>query len=440
MISAERLSSDLRCEFGLQPKREWEEPIRRELEALGHDLHAALLDDGRRHALLHRLASRVTVNETHFFRHADQLERVIRHLVDLDARRAPSEKISVWSAGCASGEEPYSIAILLYRALGERMLRRCTIAGNDVSSDVIERAREAAYTAWSFRGTPSWVLSHFSRAGDGRLHLDRGTVRDAVAFEVAGCQERARRFPDRSVDVVLFRNVAIYLEPEAVTRLHTEFARVLAPDGLLAIGPSDPRPARSEFVPTDVPFVYARAGGAASILRSEPKAALAPPRVFVAPRRVSAPRPVAKKAPSRPEPPKSAATVPTTETSRRALSLGDAGRVEQALVLARTLVDAEPSSSVAHRILGQLLLEAGELNEAVGAFRRSLYFEPRAALARYFLGMCLWEQGDAAAALGQLRVLGRELAARPADELVDDGETRVGELAQAVRFLEGEWR
>jgi chemotaxis protein methyltransferase CheR len=436
-----RFSDELRSAFGLRPRSEWDAALRPVLDDLTRsaELPEMLRDERRRQSLLYQLAARVTVSETHFFRHPDQLEAVIKHLLELDARRPRDARLSLWSAGCASGEEPYSLAILLDRALGERLTRRCRIHANDVSRDALSRAREAAYTAWSFRGTPSWFLEHFQRTADGRLRLGHGQVRGAVEFELAGCLERARGFADQSIDAILFRNVAIYLEPDAIDAIYREFARVLAPDGVLAIGPSDPRPAAAHFAPTEATFVYSRADQAKparpverlteKAVRRERQATL-PARPAL---RVERQRP----SPLPPALPARAASAPETT---RLLALGDSGRTAHAVELARALVAAEPASPVALRILGQLSIEAGDPAAAREALRQSLYFDPRAALSRYFLAMVLKELGDQKGALAQIEALRRDLATRANDETLDDGETRVSELAEAARFLAGEWR
>ena len=443
MTETNRFSDELRTAFGLRPRSEWDAALRPLLDDLDRsaELPEMLRDERRRQALLYQLAARVTVNETHFFRHPDQLEAVIKHLLELDERRPRNARLELWSAGCASGEEPYSLAILLERALGERLSARCRIHANDVSRDALARAREAAYTAWSFRGTPSWVLEHFQRTADGRLRLNHGQVRSAVEFELKACLERARAFEDRSLDAILFRNVAIYLEPDAIDAIYREFSRVLAPDGVLAIGPSDPRPSASSFVPTDVTFVYARADqvkparplerAAEKSVRREPKASL-PARPVLR---------LERRRPSRP-PQKAAAPAQSAMPSaaRELMALGDAGRSAHAIQLARALVSAEPASPVALRILGQLSIEAGDPAAAREALRQSLYFDPRAALSRYFLATVLKELGDQKAALAQIEALTRDLAMRAGDETLDDGETKVSELAAAARFLAGEWR
>ncbi len=438
-----RFSEELRSAFGLRPRSEWETALRPVLDDLTRtaELPELLRDERRREALLYRLAARVTVNETHFFRHAEQLESVITHLLELDSRRPRDARLSIWSAGCASGEEPYSLAILLERALGERLSHRFRIYANDLSRDALARAREAAYTAWSFRGTPSWVLEHFQRTADGRLCLRHGQVRSAVEFELKACLERAQSFEDRSLDAILFRNVAIYLEPDALDSIYREFKRVLAPDGVLAIGPSDPRPSAASFAPTEAMFVYARADrlepprppklGAEKVIRRERQAS-APARPAL---RVERKRP--SRLSNRPGQAPSSAVASDTQ---RLAALGDAGRTAHAVELARTLVRAEPASPVALRILGQLSIEAGELAAARDALRQSLYFDPRAALSRYFLATVLKELGEQKGALSQVEALVRELESRPGDELLDDGETRVAELAEAARFLAGEWR
>jgi chemotaxis protein methyltransferase CheR len=163
------------------------------------------------------LIAELTVGETYFFREP-------QHFALLKELR-PS---TVWSAGCASGEEAYSIAMTSSAA---------TILASDISRPVLEKAREASYRAWSMRGVaPEIIERHFTRAED-RYQLDRAIVR-RVRFEHFNLAQEI--YPPRSFDAILCRNVLIYFDAPTAERVGRRLAESLVPGGVLITGPSDP--------------------------------------------------------------------------------------------------------------------------------------------------------------------------------------------------------
>ena len=119
---------------------------------------------------LEAFIAELTIGETYFFRHRaqfDALERTI--LPDLIARRSQERRLRIWSAGCATGEEPYSLAILLDRMLPDREAWSVMILGTDINRASLEQAQRGTYRSWSFRGVDQATQRrYFTRSGDER--------------------------------------------------------------------------------------------------------------------------------------------------------------------------------------------------------------------------------------------------------------------------------
>lgn len=378
-------------------------------------------DPERRKRLLEELARRITVGETHFYRHAGQLERAASHLFDTASR--DGRMVLVWSAGCASGEEPYSVAMLLHRFLGASLPESAAILGTDLNRDAVEKARHGEYTTWSFRGTPASALAHFEPR-ERALRLRTPEVRAAVRFEVSSCQERALSLTPASQDLVLFRNVAIYFEADAVRSLYAEFARVLRPGAYLALGPMDPRPPDEEFVLLGI------FDNAPLYERVTPESRRPRPAEKVVSRQLPVRDPLLTRVPTEAPP-----------ELRRSKAPGQgAPELASALHSAKALAERDPASSTARRIQGLVELELGRAKEATSCFRHALYLDGDDLLSRFFYALGLRALGEQRQALLQLQVLEVALGTREPGELLDDGETSVLELATSVRFLSGEWR
>ena len=392
------VSQRISATFGLRARSDWPAEIQRVIAGAGGNGRAReLLSDQRRCSeLLEQVARRITVGETHFFRHRSQLEHAAEHLLHIG--RKEQRKVRAWSAGCASGEEPYSLAILLEQTLRARLPETVEIVGSDVNPDVVQKARDAVYTSWSFRGTPPWVLAHFTVQEPRSLRLSTRELLDTVSFEVASCQARAERQSDGALDLVLFRNVAIYLESAASEALYREFARLLRPGGMLALGPADPRP------PLDC-FEQVRGEHAPAYRRRARSAAPVSP--------------------------------PTPPTKRERPARREADR---ALDVAETLGAAEPDSPTAQRLLGQARLDLGRPEEALTALRRALFLDPLATIARCFYAQALFAAGEPTQALLQLQLLINKLGTLEPEQLLEDGETTAAELLAAALFLRGEWQ
>jgi chemotaxis protein methyltransferase CheR len=182
------------------------------------------------------LVAELTVPETYFFRHAEQFRAFLDHaLPDRLQVQVTSRRIRVLSAGCASGEEPYTLAMLV-RERASASEWELAIRAFDVNPAVLERARRAAYTSWSLRETPPAARRRWFHPVNGEFVVDAAITRE-VTFEIGNLAEpEALDLPDGAFDVIFCRNVLMYFTPEvaraAVARLH----RALAPDGYLFLG------------------------------------------------------------------------------------------------------------------------------------------------------------------------------------------------------------
>lgn len=174
------------------------------------------------------LARSLTVPETYFFRDPDQL----RAFVDLASRvRAPR----ILSAGCASGEEPYSLAMLLR----DRGIEDFSILGVDINPELVASAGQGRYSAWALRATPAETRRRWFRA-DGAENILAEEIRTAVRFEarnLAGAADGRLR-PD-TYDIIFCRNVLMYFTEDRARALVTRLAGALAPGGCLFVGPAE---------------------------------------------------------------------------------------------------------------------------------------------------------------------------------------------------------
>ncbi len=182
-----------------------------------------------------RLMRSLTVNVTKFFRNWETYsaidQKVVPALMERDER-----EIRVWSAGCSSGEEPYSIGILMdrhSRANGGERLESISIVGTDIDTDCLGEAERAVYAESALRDTPADLREHyFPKIAELRTMLPE--VRRLVTFEVRDLLHFQPPFED--AHLIVCRNVIIYLERAAQDALFAHFHKTLAPGGFLVLG------------------------------------------------------------------------------------------------------------------------------------------------------------------------------------------------------------
>lgn len=199
-----------------------------------YDDYRALLS--RSPAEYERLRDALTINVTRFYRNADTWNLIRRTVLPALFDR-PRVEIRVWSAGCASGEEPYTLAMLAAEVLEEAgrsgELSRLSIDATDIDRASLDRARAACYRREGLTEMPPELMrSYFEEAGEQQRVIDR--VRRRVQVRP---HDMSREGPPRSdYDLILCRNVVIYFDRPMQERLFEAFADALLPGGFLVLG------------------------------------------------------------------------------------------------------------------------------------------------------------------------------------------------------------
>jgi chemotaxis protein methyltransferase CheR len=185
---------------------------------------------------LRALTKELTVCETYFFRHQEQLRAFDEvALPDRLAARASSRTLRLLSAGCASGEEAYSLAIFLReRNLGPDWT--VSVRAVDVNAAALERAVRGRYTTWSMRETPPDVQRRWFVTDGREFVLDR-SLRAVVTFDERNLADAVSDlWPAQTYDVIFCRNVIMYFTPDEAQALVARMAAALAPGGYLFLG------------------------------------------------------------------------------------------------------------------------------------------------------------------------------------------------------------
>ncbi|MGN7160306.1 CheR family methyltransferase [Sphingomonas sp. SAFR-052] len=355
------------------------------------------------------LESAVTINETFFFRFAEQFDALRSDILPRLIRRNAAEKrLRIWSVGCSTGAEAHSIAIVLTDLLGDAIGEwRIALTGTDIDEAALNAARQADYSSWALRTMGEAERTRlFERSGD-RYRL-RERYRGLARFERHNLMSMidgtgALGFTD--YDLILCRNVLIYFAQEHATAIVGALVERLAPKGLLLLGHAEPNPGFDAVAdPVQV----------AGVLAYRPKGSVerAVPVVPVA---------VALPSPPPPAPPKRA--VPA-----------------RPLPVPPPLVERTPDA-VARYFAALDALASGDKDSAERAFRDALYLDRSFAMAHYQFGHYLLAQGRQPDGKRSLTNALRVAAALdPATELAEGEGMTAGAMTAAIRHIIGTTR
>jgi chemotaxis protein methyltransferase CheR len=224
----------------LTMSRRWR--IETALSALLRERGISTLDElitilvmGREPNLSQRVVEALLNNETYFFRDRAPFDMLQRHaLPELAQRRAKTKRLRIWSAGCSTGQEVYSLSMLFAEEPENWRGWSIDILGTDVSTGCIDRARNGAYTQFEVqRGLGiNQMIKWFEESADGWRAVE--ALRKPVRFQVHNLLEPAPHPGD--FDIVLCRNVLLYLSPEKKTLAFERIAAAMAEDGWLMLG------------------------------------------------------------------------------------------------------------------------------------------------------------------------------------------------------------
>ena len=184
--------------------------------------------------------NRITINETSFFRNDSQLDVFEKQILPelLDAR-ASTKRLRIWSAACSTGEEPFTLAMLLHRTLGVRLSDwRIEILGTDISEKALKVAQSGKYNTYAVRTTPSLMKDRYFKP-DGRDFMLDDTIRSMVNFEKHNLKDSMAAKRHGQWDVIFCRNVLIYFDDDMKAGVLSMFDNQLASDGTLFIGHSE---------------------------------------------------------------------------------------------------------------------------------------------------------------------------------------------------------
>ena len=349
-----------------------------------------------------QLLDAVTIQETHFFRNLPQIEALRRDVLpDLLRRsRASGRPLTIWSAGCSTGEEPYTLAMLVEELLAETGPHPVRIVGTDVSAAALDVARAGVYSGRTIQlAEPGAVERWFDHRADGSFSVAQ-PVRDLVEFQLQNLVIDQPPFALGEVDLIVCRNVTIYFGRDTTTRLVKSFHQLLTMGGYLLLGHAETLWQISDqfsLLPVGEAFIYRKEASApprrsSASTGKSPQQAPARRGVMQNVLRVPGLRP--RRAPAPPPAPPSATVPSPLEDLLRAREALNAGNYAEAATLAERATAAHPLLVEGYIVEGRALSNQGDDDGAIAALRKAVFLDPTAAHAHFLLATTLTRVGD----------------------------------------------
>ncbi|WP_319765286.1 protein-glutamate O-methyltransferase CheR [Maridesulfovibrio sp.] len=211
------------------------------LKSFGEYYSYLQYDPGRK-AELNKLFEVITTNETSFYRNPPQLKvfqtKVLPAVLD-ELRKKRRKRLRIWSAGCSTGEEPYTLSMIIHDVLGSELSSwDIKITANDLSERVLKSARRAVYSEYSLRTTPKPIIAKYFDK-DGKQYKVKPSVKKLVSFGQINLSDRMQVKRVERSEIVFCRNVIIYFDEDMKKKVINAYYDNLVPGGYLIIGHSE---------------------------------------------------------------------------------------------------------------------------------------------------------------------------------------------------------
>ncbi len=404
------------------------------------------LKAGPPEGLMSKLISLLTISETYFNRDSSQFDLLRREILPklIESRMTTTRKLRIWSAGCATGEEPYSLAILLRETIPYMDNWDISILATDIDKESIARAQAGRYGRWSFRNMPQeWLDKYFFISNTSEYHLS-----DAIKEQVTLSHVNLKNsiYPSivndtADLDLIVCRNVMIYFDDHTTAEVMSRFHSCLGEGAWLLSGASDPIPPKDLFRARNFSgaFIYQKATPGFDARKIVRPKVMAPAAKKTRPRQAA--KPIAK--PLDPQALKAAAEAllevgqPSLAANKVCAILKDDPKNGAALLLmarvevaqgdlegadqyAKKAISLDKLNASAYYLQSAIRQSLGKNREAVESLKKTVYLKPGFIAAHFSLACLNKELGHGRLARKSWRNVLRLMVGRGMDEIVPE--------------------
>ncbi len=386
------------------------------------------------------LAGQLTIGETYFMRDPKAFEALEKHILPaiIQERQGGAKRLRIWSAGCCSGEEAYSIAFALRRTIPDLDDWQVTILATDVNPKFLHKASEGVYGQWSFRGVPDEIKKYCVRqTAQGKFEV-LPALKKMVTFGCLNLVEDV--YPSlvtntNAMDIIFCRNVLMYFSPDQLRKVIANLHRSLMEGGWLFVSASEASQQMfADFSPAGFEGTAVYRKGAAPHLTLPVPPVMTWNETVLKETLPLRPSKLAEPLVALPCIQEPSATWPNHLAEAK--QLANKGCLVEALVACDRAIEADRLVASSYCLRGVILQEQNADEEAITALKRALYLDHDCVIAHFMLGNLMRRQGrsrDAARCFENARALLTPCA--PDSEVLDSDGLTAGRLLAIIHTL-----
>lgn len=429
-------------------------------------------------AHLQILASHLTIGETYFFRDKQLLEALTEHILPglISSQRNRERRLRFWCAGCCSGEEAYTLAILLHQLLPDLRDWQITITATDINLRFLDKATNGIYSEWSFRNAPTWLKKrYFKPAANGSFAI-LPEIKKLVSFAHLNLVEDV--YPSlgnntNAMDLIFCRNVLMYFSPTQTQKVISNLSKSIVEGGWLLVSPSEASKALfPQFSSVNYPGAILFQKGHTSTLNHSKSATAMPAAMPVTkeylPLRSFKPPAVNVSPQTTVKSKDSTAILALAQSlyaqgsyaevadtlsemmneqaprhshhleafSLLARALANLGRLKDALICCDHWIAADKVDAPAYYMRALILMESGDFKQARASMQQAIFLRPNFALAYFSLGNIAHNSGRMNEACKYFSIV-RDLLShhQPDDILPESDNLTVGQLTEMINAM-----
>ncbi len=394
-----------------------------------------------------KLAEYLTVGETYFFREKTALDYLENEYLPylVNTKNKDSKRLKIWCAGCSSGEEPYSIAIIVNRFFQKLDGWTIKLIASDINPLAINKAKTGIYTKWSFRNTSADLQkTYFDETPDGKYQI-KSWLRNSVDFRFLNLMNDP--FPNliggmNDFDVIFCRNVFIYFSQDAIKAVSSKFYKSLKEDGILAVSPVEASSVMSSefnFFSHQGTTLFRKSSSSPKknngSLFTHNKIANNTPIKKIANHQSLLTNKNTGKAPEKPRREIQPEKEDKPLTIEAAMENANLGELEKAKQICLAIINKNKTNYNAYFLLANIYFEQGLKNEASWAFSQSIFLKPQLVMAHFLLGELNRNTHFKEAQKHYSNAL-KELETLPSDAILEESDgIKAGELKYLIQDI-----
>jgi chemotaxis protein methyltransferase CheR len=338
------------------------------------------------------LAAHLTISETYFWREPQVFTALTDVILPelIRSKKKRERSIRIWSAGCSTGEEPYSIATALHKTIPKIEDWNITILATDINPRALNKASSGIYREWSFRNSPSWLKSRYFHHKEDRQFEIIPEIKKLVTFTCLSLVEMSAISNANTMDIIFCRNVLMYFTNEWAAKVSQNLFHSLSEEGWLVVSSCElSSQLFPQFVPVNFPgaILYQKGNNVSSSTPDDK----AEKQIFI--ETLTQPE-VALEEFVEPQPRLKTRDDMFNENKISIRLLADKGHLEEALSICNDAIASDKLAPGLYFLRASILQEQYKSSEAVASLRQAIYIDPDYIMGHFTLGNLFIRQGN----------------------------------------------